>query len=58
MIGDNRILPNIGFIPRLVAFLAGDKGVRDYTKNQPPVGDPHNLQRGGLGGVRHKAESE
>ena len=27
-----------------------------YSKNQPPVGDPHNLWRGGPGGVRHETE--
>ena len=30
---------------------------RDYSKNQPPVGVPHNLQRGGPGGVCHEAEA-
>ncbi len=77
--------PNMPFIPRLVAFLAEDRGMGDCvdlplvvegislgeylmfsneiwpklwnkSKKQPPVGDPHNLERGSLGGVRHEAE--
>ena len=32
--------------------------LRLYSKNQPPMGDQHNLQLGGPGCIRHEAEGD